>query len=243
MIEERVTSDGVDYTTSYEYAIDGSLLKKTDRDGRVTAYYNDNFGRQVLERTYDSLADFTAVATPNRERVSTYNVFSWAITITEGEVHRRYGYDGLGRRASVTDSVSGMPEVVYTSAHSPAGQLTGLSATIDGVADFADAFTYNARGLLDSITRTGQSGGHAVADFHATVAYDDAGRQSQIDRYASAGTSALAVTTAFTHDEFGRLTALDHTQGATSLAAYSWSYDAAGQLLGQSSPDGSVVYS
>jgi len=153
MIEERVTSDGVDYTTSYEYAIDGSLVKKTDRDGQVTAYYNDNFGRQVLERTYDSLADFTAVATPNRERVSTYNVFSWAITITEGEVHRRYGYDGLGRRSSVADSVSGMPEVVYTSAHSAAGQLTGLSATIDGVADFADAFTYNARGLLDSITR------------------------------------------------------------------------------------------
>jgi len=57
------------------------------------------------------------------------------------------------------------------------------------------------------------------------------------------GTRALAVTTAFTHDEFGRLTALDHTQGATSLAAYSWSYDAAGQLLEQSSPDGSVVYS
>jgi YD repeat-containing protein len=52
---------------------------------------------------------------------------------------------------------------------------------------------------------------------------------------------ASAVTTAFTHDEFGRLTALDHTQGATSLAAYTWSYDAAGQLLEQPSPDGSVV--
>jgi len=243
MTTETVTIDSVDYVTEYTYGSDGSLLYKEDRDGRVTAYYTDNLGRQVLERSYDSASDFTSVATPARERETTFDIRSRPISISEGDVTRRYGYDNLGRMTSYTDLVTGMPEVVYTSTWSDSGQLTGLSASIDGVDDFINTYVYNSRSQLEEFTQTGQTGGNVVADKYFTFGYDDAGRQEEINRYASTDTSELVVTSTFTYDPFGRLTALDHEQGTTSLAAYTWSYDAAGQLLEQTSPDGDVVYS
>ncbi len=72
----------------------------------------------------------------------------------------------------------------------------------------------------------GQSGGNAVTSKRATIAYNALGQRTTLARFQSTGTTNAVATTDYTYDTINRLSGLIHKQGSTTLAGYTYSYDA-----------------
>jgi YD repeat-containing protein len=88
-----------------------------------------------------------------------------------------------------------------------------------------------------------RAGGNAVAPKRIDLAYSTISRFTGITRYNDlAGTEAV-VSTSYGYDPLGRLTDLTHSQGATTLADYGWTYDAASRVTQMTSlADGASNY-
>jgi RHS repeat-associated protein len=126
-----------------------------------------------------------------------------------------------------------------------ASRRTELSATIDTVADFVNAYSFDTLNRTTRIDQTdgAPSAGDVVSDKRVDLAYLADGRLDTISRYEDLAATALVATTAFDYDEAGRLIALDHMKGTTTLAAYDWQLDAAGRITSQSSTaDGTSTF-
>jgi RHS repeat-associated protein len=80
---------------------------------------------------------------------------------------------------------------------------------------------------MTRIEQSAQSGGNAVAEKRIDLSYDAASQWQTITRYADLAGTKLVATSDYTFDTAGRLTGLTYAQGATPLAGYTWTYDAA----------------
>ena len=78
--------------------------------------------------------------------------FTWYVTTVNRPAasdFAAFNYDSQNRLTSVTETSVGLPTVVLTYQYAATGtQPTGVAATIDGVADYQDAYTYNSQGQL-----------------------------------------------------------------------------------------------
>ncbi|MCU0721840.1 MAG: hypothetical protein MUC83_19170 [Pirellula sp.] len=60
----------------------------------------------------------------------------------------------------------------------------------------------------------------------ATIAYNALGQRTTLARFQSTGTTNAVATTDYTYDTINRLSSLTHKQGSTTLAGYTYAYDA-----------------
>ncbi|MGO8747390.1 MAG: RHS repeat domain-containing protein, partial [Thermoguttaceae bacterium] len=230
----QVTSqtDALGATTTYAYNAAGQLVQMTDADGHVNVYTYDSQGLLATETWYADAAD--AAAGQNPEDVFHYAYDSASHLTAEsddsvGQVSNLsssssdlYTYDSQGRETSVTESSTGGPTVVLTYQYTgDATQPTTVSATIDGVADYQDTYTYNAQGQVTSITQSGQSGGNAVANVSASLTYDASGNLTNLTRSVN---GQVAVSAGYSYDTQGDLTGLSYSQNSTVLDPYSYTY-------------------
>lgn len=82
-----------------------------------------------------------------------------------------------------------------------------------------------------------------MSDKRVDLTYDDSGRFETITRYEDLTATDEIATTTYAYDTTGRLTSLDHAFGTTSLAGYTWTWDAADRITNYTSVlDGSVAY-
>jgi YD repeat-containing protein len=91
---------------------------------------------------------------------------------------------------------------------------------------------------LTSITQTG----NGVVDKRVDMNYDRASKLTGITRYRDLAGSQLVASSNYIYDKAGRLTNLNHNQGAASIANYSWTYDGANRITSYTSPDGTSNY-
>jgi RHS repeat-associated protein len=219
------------------YDVLGNLVQSVDRQGRMKVYEYDELFRPRREYWYDELGALQNTIT------TSYDVLNRVAAVADDFSSCAYGYDALDRVVSETVANPGIPPVTLTTAYDRLdGLRSSFSATVDGVGDFQTTYAYDAMLRMTDVTQTGQ-GGNAVADKHVTFTYNDNSQFDLISRYASTGTSNLVATTDYQYDSSNRLTVLTHAQGATTLAAYTWTFDAANRLVGQTPPDGAVSYS
>jgi RHS repeat-associated protein len=109
----------------------------------------------------------------------------------------------------------------------------GVSASIDGVPDYCNTYTYDGQGRLVRIVQTGQPNGNAVANKQIDLAYRTDGQLATVCRYQD---GQLAVEANYAYDSLGRLTGLVYHQGETVLASYDWTYSGtASPVVGSSS--------
>ena len=232
----QVTSetDALGATTTYTYNAAGQMTQMTDADGHVNVYTYNSQGLLATETWYADAAD--ANSGQNAEDVFQYAYNAAGQIVSEsddslGQVanlssSNTYTYDSQGRETSATESSTGGPTVVLTYQYTgDATQPATVSATIDGVADYQDTYTYNAQGQVTSITQTGQSGGDAVADISVTLSYDASGNLTNLTRSVNGQT---AVSADYSYDSQNDLTGLVYSQGSTDLASYSYTYPTAG---------------
>jgi RHS repeat-associated protein len=230
---DRMTAEtnALGATRSYWYNAAGQLQGKLDRNGRVTTYSYDHLGRVTSENWY---SDATYQVLANQ---LTYTYDAWQDLTASGSQSSSlaWTYDVLGRmtQETATQTFSGPAwQSQLASSYDAAGNRRGLSATINGVGDFANQYQFDALGRMSRVEQHGQSGGSAVADKRVDFRYNAAGQFDAITRYANLLGTQVVATSDYSYDQAGRLTALRHRQGANTLASHAWTFDSAGRMTG-----------
>lgn len=144
------------------------------------------------------------------------------------------------------------PAVTLNQTFNTLGQRATETATINGIADFLNTYSYDSAGRLSQLTQQdgNSSAGYVVTSKRVDLSYDAAGRFIGISRYQSLTTSQAVASSAYLYDAAGRLTSLQHTgmeNGATAgnpLSGYTFTWDSADRLTSVNSvKDGLVNYS
>jgi RHS repeat-associated protein len=195
-------TDPVGNTTSYEYdsqkhvvketnALDKSryfeylgqwLIRKTDRNDRVTEYVYDRFGRQKEERWLDGKKVIKTI-------VNTYNEIGDLIEVKDDLNSFNYKYNALKLETKSNAKFNGLnKEIVLKSEYDRRGQRT-LSES----EEFSTQYFYTPNKLVESIIQGDQS---------VQYSYNAAGQK------ISAKTPVI--TSTYNYDGMGRLTKIDH---------------------------------
>jgi RHS repeat-associated protein len=209
------------YTRTYAYDAVNNLTSRTDRNGRTVSYGYDHLDRRTSE-TFGS--SYTATYR--------YDLADQLTQASDGMATYGYGYDTLGRATTVTNTLggTGVPgPVTFTQEFDLNGNRTQLSTAIGGTmsagADFVNQYTFDALNRLTRVAQAGQTGGHAVREKRIDFSYAADSQWTGITRYQDLAGTKLVAASAFSYDQAGRLQGLTHTQNATTLAAFTWTYD------------------
>lgn len=146
----RLSSDTNDLGGIRSYAYDdaGRLSSRTDRNGRVVDFGYDNLGRQTSQQWMNAGIAVNTIAT-------TYNDDLRVSAISDDDSAYAFTWDSVGRLLTVDNTgTAGSPNVVLTNTYDELGRQTGVSATIDGIADFANVYAFDANSRIASITQT-----------------------------------------------------------------------------------------
>ena len=240
-------SDGTP-SVSYSYDADGNRVSMTDGSGTV-------------RYAYDKLNRLISVdASAHRQRGAADSSASYAYDAS-GNVTSRgiagtkvsYSYNADGNLASVKTTKPGKKATVLETDYSydAAGNLIGTTLP-NGV---VEARTYDRAGRLTSIHATNPNG---VDVFGVDYTLDPAGNPTQADFDKPSGAERLE---SYSYDSLGRLTGYCVTAGCKgeNKIAYSYdqagdrltetigkqvsryAYDALGELLSQTLPDGTKI--
>ncbi|HUY33461.1 MAG TPA: hypothetical protein VMV69_11990, partial [Pirellulales bacterium] len=123
---------------------------------------------------------------------------------------------------------------------------TQLTATVAGVADFLNSYTYDALRQLTQETQMGQTGGNGVAPKGIGYSYNLDSQFTQVLRFdpTTASPHPDIALGSYSYDAGNRLTSLDYTHFGNAVDGYTLAYDAANRVTSMtSSIDGTATYS
>lgn len=236
---QRQTSEtnALNATRSWVFDAAGNVTKSTDRNGRIREFTFDGLNRITQEQWKNGTTVVNTIT-------QVFDAASQLTSTSDSSAALAFSYDNLGRATSISNSgTPSVPTVVLSNTFDAASRRTGLSATINSTADFANAYSYDNLGRMTQVTQQGQSGGNTVAAKRVDLTYHANGQFSTISRYANLTATQLVAITTYSFDQANRLTSLTHTRGAASLAAYSWTFDATSRITAATTPDGTATYS
>ena len=219
--------DPLGLVTAYDYDALNRLVRLTDRNARLTEYTYDSVGNLTTERW---LTNGSVV----RETTSTYDEAGNLLTIQDPDSRYTFTYDELGRVLSDDNlGTSNSARLILTYAYDVVGNL--LSTTDNfGVTVTS---SYDQWNLLASRTWTGSS----IDPVRVEFTYDERGLRNSVTRYGDATGTSLIGSTMAGYDDRGRLIDLDHRDAVDAVFAdYDWLFDEAGQIT-QESYNGNVV--
>jgi len=244
--ERQFLESGAYQSRTYEYNIEGLPVQAVDRSGKYRTFDYDELYRPRHEYSYDSAGVLQNTVT------SSYDILSRLADVADNWSHYSYQYDPLDRLAAETVLNPGVPTVTLTSGYDGNDLRTSLAASIDGTADFANAYTYDDLMRMTDVTQTGTD----VAAKHVHFTYNANHQFEQIDRYAavqslplgaadlSSPSANLVAGSQYTYDDSDRLIGLLHTRDTAlpALNEYTWTFDAANRIVQHTSTDGTVDY-
>ena len=112
------------------------------------------------ETWYADTADADAQQNPLDTILYAYDDSGNLISESDANSSDAYTYDSLDRITSTTENCTDAPTVVLSYQYDGASTQPSLeSASIDGVADYQDAYQYDSQGRLIEITQSGVAGG------------------------------------------------------------------------------------
>ncbi|MFJ2370892.1 RHS repeat-associated core domain-containing protein [Microbacterium sp. NPDC087665] len=248
-------TDALGAVTTYAYDAASRLVTATDAEGGVSTYAYDKAGRQT--RATDPVGEATAFA---------YDKAGQLVEVTEGfepgepsssdtNVKTAYAYTANGLLSSITNPLAAQTTFAYdaagrqTTETGPTGIATNTSydaagrvERVSNPAGLVAAYTYDARSDIAKLTRgDGQ------------VSFEYSGEQQPIVMDDPTG------TTGWVYDEVGRLLEQTDTRGNTLTSTYTaaglresltypdgtttaYTFDEAGDVVTQSTPEGDVGY-
>lgn len=220
--------DGTSRTLTYLYDADGNRTRVTFPDGNYVSYSYDGLDRPSLIQRNNTatLASYDYNAAGQRSGFSNG---------TGGAITTSYGYDGIGRLASLTNTpvVAGYANQ-YTFGYNPASQITSLTRSNDA---FAFTGTYNVNRAytangLNQYTAAGSAAftydlnGNLTSDGTNSYTYDIENRLVAM----SGSTNAT-----LRYDPLGRLYEITGSPGTTRFLndgdALAAEYNTSGTLL------------
>lgn len=150
-------------------------------------------------------------------------------------------YDNLGRLTGETDAYTSGPTFRTSTTYDINSRVTQVQQFI-GASQTADHTDANLYDNLDRVTRLTRSGA-GVATQRVDLAYNARGQYTTEKRYNNSAGTGTPLLSTFNYDSLGRLSTLAHTSGATTLAGYTYTYDALDRITQEvSSVDGTTNY-
>src|SRR5262249_31021021 len=254
--------------TTFAYDAVGNLAAVLDADGNHTTFAYDALDRKVRETdplgatatfAYDAVGRLTSAADRvGQRRDRSYDHDGrltgeiWFNAVGSTDNLLTYTYDPAGNLLSAAD-VHGAYTLTYdalnrvTSAAEPFN-LT-LTFTYDangnriGIADSRGGLVTSVYDAADRLVERDRSGGISAAPQTVTLTWTARNQPASISRSSGPSPLFLVGTADYAYDPAGRLTGLQQRDGSgTLVASYSYSYDAAGQLLLEAHNGTSVTY-
>ncbi len=204
--DDDIVIDGETMTRTYDHDDSGNVVRKVDRNGRVTVFVYDPSGRMTEEIWYTSAADADGDVNRLNTITWTYDEAGNLTSVADNSSCYVYAYDAQGRVLSQSVMPIGGPVTVLTIGYGARDDAlpVSLSATVDGVADFLTSFEYDSQGRVVAIRQTGQ-GGNEVADKYVSFAYADSGALEGLAVFAAVAAVLAYGWSVRAGEEWGRV--------------------------------------
>ena len=92
-----------------------------------------------------------------------------------------------------------VPRVVLSRTYDALSRTTSESATVAGMNDFLNNYSYDQLNRLTRVTHTQQTGGNSVAAKRVDLAYNADGQYTSLNRYADTTGTNLVATSTYVH--------------------------------------------
>jgi RHS repeat-associated protein len=234
-------------TTHYGFDVLGHQLSQTDPDGNVTSWSYDAGGNKASQsdpdggKTYWFYDDAARLCrrvafAPNATYTLPSSPCTSATAVAGAAVDTLYSYDNDGNQTSATDAISG--QVIGTT-YDALARPTSVSDTGGATTDPGTTYTYGY-----------STGGRTDASGSYSFTLDTAGRQVSLAdplhssgndyawEYAATGTTTSVTdptlnATTYSHDALGRLIgqSTGGSSACTTCAYYNYAYNAAGNQI------------
>jgi RHS repeat-associated protein len=229
MNRETGSTDPLLYQTTYGYDAAGNLNSLTDRNNHQTTFSYDAADRRINETWVGASPAYTATYA--------YNAANQLTSESDPFSAYQFTYDSEGRLSTVSDSgTTGLPSVTLTYGYDAFDNLTSISDSQNGLVsyDHDNDFNLTSASLSVSDTQVGQ----------VTFSYDSLNRATNITRSIPGSITAHSITTSLSYDKDSNVKSITHKDAKTSttLATYTYTYDAANQVSGYTGPEGTLTY-
>ncbi len=223
----------------FEHDAAGQLTAVVDRNGRRREFDYDLDGRRTAEKWLDGQGQIIFQIN------YTWDAANQLIGVSDPNQTYTLAYDDAGRIISLdnTGSPSIYPAIQLTNTYDDAGNRIRLT----------DNYGTEWRYQYDSLSRMTQAElvVNGTPKATAQFAYDAASRLVRMVRFEPGSGGGWGqdpqIVTSYSYDAASRVTLIDHdyvdSQGnATPLADFAYTWDAAGQIVAYSGPEGTRTY-
>jgi len=210
-----------DILTANGYDAAGNVITQTDALGRMTRTWYDALNRPIMVT-----ANYSSTRPQNY--LSQYNIVM------------RYGYDQVGNRALVTDTLGRVSRTEYDSLNRPfkvtQNYLPGQPQNYQGLYNLVTTYGFDEAGNRVVVTDTlGRSSFTTYDDLNRVIAQTDAAGSSTQYGYDALGnraviTDALGNTTQFAYDTLNRVITTTRPLDGTPITSVT-RYDALGNRV------------
>ncbi|MGH7138789.1 MAG: hypothetical protein ACREHD_23830, partial [Pirellulales bacterium] len=166
---------------------------------------------------------------------------------SDGNSEYAFAYNGDGQTTSVDNArTPNVPHVVLSQGYDLAGDMTSQSATINGTADFANSYAFDADQQLTMVQQQGVNGGDVISPKEFDYGYNSIGQFTGMADYNFIGDGPRLDTLAgtFSYDTGARLTGIDYTSegGQNAVDNYAWAYNAGNLVTSFTTSMGAADY-
>ena len=194
-------------TTTFAYDLDRNEVSTTDPLGNVTAYTFDAFGNQVSQSLPDPANGKQDSGSP--KTTFTYDAMGDQLSLTDPDGNTTsWTYDGLGRETGQSETVA-------------------LGYNSSGTVQTTTASYSNQYDLDGNLTESVDADGQAIA-----YAYNWSNQETSETWYNAS--DIVVGTVACGYDVEGNLLSATNTANSSSVAAYTYQFDGAGRVTGES---------
>jgi RHS repeat-associated protein len=237
--------DPLSKTVTYSYDAAGQLTRIVDRKSQRRDFAYDNVGRRTQEYWCPSgsgSASGCGTSMPTRIFTYSYDAANQLTEVNETDSRYTFTYDNGGRMTGMSTLGSNMPQVRLTNTYDARGNRTNVTDNLSSAGSIT--YTFDA---INRITRVALAVG-GTADAQVDFGYDATSRLTSMSRQIGTSSFTNRTITTFAYDNADRMTSITHTYAPffgspSTLATYTYAYNAASELTAETHKDGTLTYS